>query len=51
MCAQARETSFQKMELLFDEEDAGFDLCLALGQEAADVGLVYDALLKTVGCA
>ena len=51
MLAQARETSFQKIELLFDEEDGGFDLCLELGQEAADVSLVYDALLETAGVA
>jgi hypothetical protein len=47
MLAQARETSFQKIELLFHEEDGGFDHCLELGQEAADVGLVYDALIQT----
>ena len=51
MLAQARETSFQKMELFFDEENGGFDLCLELGQEAADVSLVYDALLETAGLA
>ena len=51
MIAQARETSFQKMELFLDEEDGGFDLCLELGQEAADVSRVYDALLETAGLA
>ena len=51
MSAQARETSFQKMELLLDEEDGGSDLCLELGQEAADVSRVYDALLETAGLA
>ena len=39
------------MELLLDEEDGGSDLCLELGQEAADVSLVYDALLETAGLA
>ena len=49
MIAQARETSFQKMELLFDEEDGCSDICLELGQESADVSLVYDSLLETAG--
>ena len=39
------------MELILDEADCGFDLCLELGQDAADVSLVYDALLETAGLA